>query len=167
MKILINSILLLTFLAFYSCSNEDAENLTDKQEITNGKSISAIDLVQNFNDRKLIFDQVFNVLVSTGDDHTFKLSGGQDNKNHAFTITNKEIDLSGISTERVKVLYTSFLTKKSFIFKDIAVDITKIAHEDGSGGNLLVYGIAEKSKETVNFYYSTNINKQHWLDAPQ
>lgn len=166
MKILRNGILLLTFLVFCSCSKKDVENLIE-EEIVNGKSVLATDLVQKFNDRELIFDQTFNILTSTDKDYAFQLSGGQDNQIHDFVIAKKQVDLSTLSSERVKILYTSFLTKKSFSFESTAVTITKIAHEDGSGGSLLVYAKTDKTKEAVSFYYSTKVEKQHWLDAPQ
>lgn len=167
MKLLANSILLLIFLTFCACSKDDDEDIIEKVVVEDGVTLSAIKLVQNFNDRELLFDQVFNVLESASEDYKFKLSVGQDGQVYDFTIANKEIVLDAITTDRVKLLYTSFLTRKNFLFKAVLVKISKISHEDGSGGSLIVYGITETTQEPVIFYYNTESNNEHWLDAPQ
>ncbi|MCT4615478.1 MAG: hypothetical protein N4A49_11455 [Marinifilaceae bacterium] len=125
---------------------------------------NAVNLVNNFVQRRSIDNQVFETIIPTNDSYTFRLYNNQSQKD--MIITDQDLDLSNISSERVRNLFGAFISKQNFIFKGVSLAIDKISHEDGSGYSFLVFGKAYGSSKLLKFYYNTMSGKEHWLIAP-
>ncbi|BDD12806.1 hypothetical protein FUAX_52380 (plasmid) [Fulvitalea axinellae] len=127
------------------------------------QDIPAYQLAQKFNDRQNFNGRVFNILARGQQNNQYILSGsnGED-----LTIgVQNPVDVANVSPERARFIYEKFFNKQAYVFKDVSVDITKIAHEDGSGGSLIVSGYDNQQNE-VTFYINTTTGKEHWLSGP-
>jgi hypothetical protein len=124
-------------------------------------------LIEKFKNREEILNQVFNTIEKTNENTSYVLSGGNDDTKYKMNLVNQKIDLTGIGSERAKLLFKSFLINTNFIFKGVDVKINKIIHEDGSGSSFLVSGVTSQTAEIVTFYYNTSMVKEHWLISPK
>ncbi|MCT4589000.1 MAG: hypothetical protein N4A71_14355 [Carboxylicivirga sp.] len=152
---------------FYFDTHSDKEHWLIAPESAGNFEIPSYELVQKFNDRTSILNNVFNTLKVTDDIYTFELSEGQDSETYKVQLSNQVVDLANITPKRAKDLYTAVLSHNTYRFLGIDVKINKITHESGNGGSLLVFGVTTQTSENVKFYYETNSTKEHWLIAPQ
>ena len=128
---------------------------------------SANQLMEKFIGRQMISNQIFNTIKVSDGPNTFYLADGADNDNHEINLSNNNMDLSSVTTERGKLLFEPFLKKQTFTFKGVALKINRISHEDGSGNGFLVYGTTEDNATEVSFYYNIKEVKEHWINGPQ
>lgn len=139
----------------------------------NGKTINTTDinsanqLMEKFIGRQMISNQIFNTIKVSDGPNTFYLADGADNDNHEINLSNNNMDLSSVTTERGKLLFEPFLKKQTFTFKGVVLKINRISHEDGSGNGFLVYGTTEDNATEVSFYYNIKEVKEHWINGPQ
>lgn len=149
----------------YNLESDKQEWVIAPQEVES-MEMSSYDLVQKFHDRTAINDHVYNSLEITTINNCFMLVDSLAGKLLKVSLDNNSVDLANVTPERAIGLFYKFMKNDFYVFKDYKVKIFRITHENGSGGNFLVYGRTEAG-EFVKFYIDTKSDKQHWLVSPQ
>ncbi|WP_282039430.1 hypothetical protein [Saccharicrinis aurantiacus] len=129
------------------------------------EEISANDLFNNFNKRLSISGGVFDNMGWSESNTTFTINSNTITQSRRITVSDDVINLSNLSPERAKTLFTAFANRSHFTFDNTSIITDSISHKDETGGSLIVYGTT-LTENQVSFYYNTNDEEEYWIVAP-